>query len=48
MAKDIVCVLASSKTCNYRQVAQNVGMDHKNIKKIVERKCILDTNKDAF
>jgi hypothetical protein len=46
MAKDIVCVLASSKTCNIGQVARVLGVDRKNIKKVVERQCIIDTNED--
>jgi hypothetical protein len=48
MAKDIVCVFASFKTCNNRQVTRVLGVDCRNIKKVVERRCILDTNGDVF
>jgi hypothetical protein len=38
MAKDIVCGLTTyDKTSNNKQVIQILGVDHKNIKRAIER-----------
>jgi hypothetical protein len=49
MAKDIVYVLATfDKTSNNRQVVWILGVDHKNIKRAIERRYTFDDNRNAF
>jgi hypothetical protein len=49
MAKDIVYALATfDKTSNNRQVVQILGVDHKNIKRAIEKRHTLNNNGDAF
>jgi phage regulator Rha-like protein len=49
MAKDIVYALVTfDKTSNNRQVARILGVDHKNIKRAIERRHTLDNNRDTF
>jgi hypothetical protein len=49
VAKDIVYALVTfDKTNNNRHVVRILGVDHKNIKRAIERRHTLDNNRDAF
>ncbi len=49
MAKNIVCIIANfNKSYSSRQVVWVLGVDCKNIKKAIKRRCSLETNGDAF
>jgi hypothetical protein len=49
MAKDIVCILASSQSLgSNRSLANMLDVDKRNIKKAIMKRVLLDTQKDSF